>query len=125
MQKVLQTILTTIILNVLFLMKSLPNYIFILINLFIFNALSAQQLSEQITAKKTFFATNTVSSKSLKTTETTEEARRIFKALFNHYRDFSITIDTIELAKTEIESKNPVETTPQNFSAYLDKMRLF
>jgi WG containing repeat len=122
MQKVLQTILTTIILNVLFLMKSLPNYIFILINLFIFNALNAQQLSDQITAKKTFFASNTVSSKSLKTTETTEEARRIFKALFNHYRDFSITIDTIELAKTDIESKNPVETTPQNFSAYLDKM---
>jgi WG containing repeat len=93
-----------------------------IIFLLAFNHLNAQNTSNSLVAKQTISEEPVVSAKSLKSTEAIEEARRRFKMLFNIYRDFSITIDTLVLAKAEIQSKTPEEKANQDFGAYLEKM---
>ena len=104
-------------------MKSFLNYVLVLISLGIFNALHAQNFSEPLASKKMVSLSGTTGlAKPLKIMDATEEARHIFKTLFNLYRDFSVSVDTSALSKIELTSKSPEAVTPQDFSIYLDKM---
>jgi hypothetical protein len=107
-------------------MKSLPNYIFLLFSLCLFNGLNAQHLAEPITSKRVLLASNTSANtatpKPLKIMDATEDARHIFKTLFNLYRDYSVSVDTNALSQVEFSSKSPVDVSAQDFGAYLEKM---
>lgn len=104
-------------------MKNLLNYTLSALFLLAFTTLEAQNASEPIAAKKTIDAPAlAVTSKSPKAQEAVEEARRRFKTLFNLYRDFSITIDTLSLDNAELSSKNLQETDNPLFGTYLEKM---
>jgi hypothetical protein len=103
-------------------MKNVFHYTLPVIFFFAVNVLKAQKTIELITPKKTMSEEPVVTSKSLKSTEAIEEARRRFKMLFNIYRDFSVTIDTNALFKEEVSSKNPEDIASSDFGVYLDKM---
>jgi WG containing repeat len=99
-------------------MKNLLSYTLLVLFLFVANAIYAQNGSESLASK----TLPTLTSKSPKSTDDIEEARRRFKTLFNLYRDFSITIDTISLNNTELSSKNVQDNETPLFGAYLGKM---
>ncbi len=106
-------------------MKNLLNYtLFAAISLFYFGHLNAQD-ANPLASKKSPSPEQpvlVVSSKSPKAIEAIEEARRRFKTLFNLYRDFSITIDTVSFNNSDLSSSNTPEMDMSIFSNYLDKM---
>jgi WG containing repeat len=86
-----------------------------------FSALHAQEASESFASKKTLPIASGSTSKITKVMNVTEEARHHYMALFNLYRDFTVTIDTLSLQKEERLGSN-TEVTKPIFGAYLDKM---
>ena len=105
-------------------MKNVFYYALCLIFLFTFTPLKAQNPTDLIVSKKTTDEEPVVTSKSLKSTDAIEEARRRFRMLFNIYRDFSVTVDTSALFNEELLSKNPDEVASSDFGVYLDKMTI-
>ena len=87
-----------------------------------FDDLKAQNLTEKTTPKSVITEEPIVTAKSIKQMDAMEEARRRFKMLFNIYRDFSITIDTVALSTVVDVNKKSDETVNPDFGAYLDKM---
>ena len=72
----------------------------------------------------------TVNSKGIKQNNTegyiysTDEAKKQLMSLFNLFRDYSVTLDTLKSRKTADSelSFNNVETSPKNFRMFLSKM---
>ena len=86
-----------------------------------FNSLTAQNISEPLASKNPISSASNSMSKPSAASEGLEEARRRFRMLFNFYRDFSVTIDTVTLKeKAALSSKS--EAIPLSFSACLAKM---
>ena len=88
-------------------MKNLLNYALFAISLLFFTGLNAQT-ADPLASKKSTAQEQpapVVTSKSPKAIEAVEEARRRFKTLFNLYRDFSITIDTISFNHIDKRSR--------------------
>lgn len=104
-------------------MKKVQNYTLCLILLLAITGVCAQNPTESLASKKTGDPSVIITSKSPKATEDIEEARRRFRTLFNLYRDYSVTVDTLTLSTIELEGNNKAEEAevPQ-FTAYLDKM---
>lgn len=102
-------------------MKNVRNYTLCLTLLLVITGVYAQNAPESLASKQT--PSVIVTSKSLKATDDIEEARRRFRTLFNLYRDYSVTVDTITLNDAEWQNSNSAEEaeTPQ-FTAYLDKI---
>jgi WG containing repeat len=88
----------------------------------LFNNAQAQNSSEIVSPKKLMAETPIVTAKSVNQPGAIEEARRRFKMLFNIYRDFSITIDTISQSQEVILSQLNEEAKTPNFGDYLAKM---
>ncbi|MDZ7880802.1 MAG: WG repeat-containing protein [Saprospiraceae bacterium] len=87
-----------------------------------FDGLTAQNLTEKATPKSETTEELIVTAKSIKPADAMEEARRRFKMLFNIYRDFTITIDTLALSTVVDMTKKDEETVKSDFGTYLDKM---
>ena len=104
-------------------MKNLRNCTLCLIFLSAITGIYAQNPAESLASKQPMTPSVIVTSKSPKATDDIEEARRRFRTLFNLYRDYSVSVDTITLNDVESQNGNSAEEaeTPQ-FTAYLDKM---
>ena len=104
-------------------MKNVQNYTLSLIFLLVITGVYAQNAPESLASKQTMNPSVIVTSKSPKATDDIEEARRRFRTLFNLYRDYSVTVDTITRIDAEPQNSNAAEEseTPQ-FTAFLDKM---
>ena len=105
-------------------MKNLLNYTLLATSLLFFTGINAQN-ADPLASKKSTAQEQpapVVTSKSPKAIEAVEEARRRFKTLFNLYRDFSITIDTLSFNNSDLSSSNAPETDMSVFGNYLDKM---
>jgi hypothetical protein len=102
-------------------MKNILHCTLIFISSISFQYLTAQNVST-LTPKNAVVEEAVVTSKSLKAPDAIEEARRRFKMLFNIYRDFSITFDTLVLNQENLLPKSAEETANADFGAYLSKM---
>ena len=105
-------------------MKNLQLYTLLLTLLLSIQKGQAQNKpADQLATKNASSADVVVTSKSpLVPARTVEEARNRFMALFNLYRDFSVTVE--EVSQTEkVTSKNPQQDiVVANFGSYLEKM---
>ncbi len=102
-------------------MNKLFTYALVYLLLCSFSRLTAQNTSEPLASKNPISTTSNSMSKASSATDDLEEARRRFKMLFNFYRDFSVTIDTIMFKEKDVSSSK-TEAVPLSFSAYLSKM---
>ena len=84
--------------------------------------LNAQTPNEPLAAKNPAITEGAVTSKVLQQTGTVEDARSRFMALFNLYRDYSVSIDTDASSKGTANNGNSPDIIVSSFGGYLEKM---
>ena len=105
-------------------MKNLLNYTLLAVLFFSTSSLYAQNKPTTELASKNVASTEgLVTSKSLKPVNTVEEARNRFMALFNLYRDYSVSIDVEPTQNDKVTAKSPQQdAVVASFGNYLEKM---
>ena len=115
-------LLTHTLKSFVYIMKKLQFYTFAFTAILFFSIvhLEAQNPTQSPLASKNSAPSDAVTSKALKPSGSVEEARNRFIALFNLYRDYSITIDSDATIK-DLTAKSAPEPKA-SFGLYLDKM---
>ncbi len=104
-------------------MKNLLNYTIFAVLLLSFDSLYAQNKTTTPPALNVANAADPViTSKSLQPARTIDEARNRFMALFNLYRDYSVTVELDDAKNETVGSKKPQDAVVANFGNYLEKM---
>jgi hypothetical protein len=106
-------------------MKNLLRYtLFLCLCFSATNGQAQSKPADPLATKNVASANVVVTAKSALTpARTVEEARNRFMALFNLYRDYSISFDTDALLNEKVTSKNPQQDiVVSNFGSYLEKM---
>jgi hypothetical protein len=100
-------------------MKNLQHYALVaLLTISLDSNLNAQATSQALPSKNVASTDGIVSSKAIKPEGSIDEARSRFMALFNLYRDYTVSIDT----DGSMTAKSTQETPVVSFGSYLEKM---
>jgi hypothetical protein len=105
-------------------MKNLLHYTLFAVLFFSTSSLYAQNKpTAELASKNVATTEGLVTSKSLKPVNTVEEARNRFMALFNLYRDYSVSIDVEPTQNDKVTAKSPQQdAVVASFGNYLEKM---